>query len=76
MQYNYCKYQEFGYNSTENRLLKKALEFAKAVIYNYKTISSENTKQLFNYITPSFRNISSEISLKEVTITGSSFYLL
>jgi 5-methylcytosine-specific restriction endonuclease McrBC regulatory subunit McrC len=65
--YNYCKYQEFGYNSIENRLLKKTLEFAKAVISNHKSLSSESTKQLFNFISPAFSNVSSEISLKEVT---------
>ena len=67
MHFNYCKYQEFGYNSIENRLLKRTLEFAKAVISNHKTLSSESTKYLFNYISPAFSNVSSEISLKEVT---------
>lgn len=67
MHFNYCKYQEFGYNSIENRLLKKTLEFAKAVISNHKSLSSESTKQLFNYITPAFSHVSSDISLKEVT---------
>ena len=67
MHYNYCKYQEFGYNSIENRLLKRTLEFAKAVISNHKSLSSESTKQLINYINPAFSNVSSDISLKEVT---------
>lgn len=65
--YNYCKYQEFGYNSIENRLLKKTLEFAKVVISSHKSLSTESTKQLFNYIKPAFSNVSSDISLKEVT---------
>ncbi|MCH3884397.1 McrC family protein [Tenacibaculum aquimarinum] len=65
-QYNYCKYQEFGYNSIENRLLKKTLEFARAVISNHKSLATENVQQLFNYITPAFTNVSSEINLKEV----------
>ncbi|MEP1489736.1 MAG: restriction endonuclease [Algibacter sp.] len=66
MHYNYCKYQEFGFNSIENRLLKRTLEFAKVVISNHKSLSSESTKQLFNYVTPAFSNVSSDISLKEV----------
>lgn len=66
LHYNYCKYQEFGYNSIENRLLKRTLEFAQAVISNHKSLTSESTKQLFNYIKPAFSNVSSEISLKEV----------
>tara|TARA_R110002074_G_scaffold310483_1_gene481345 strand:+ start:2298 stop:3602 length:1305 start_codon:yes stop_codon:yes gene_type:complete len=66
MHYNYCKYQEFGYNSIENRLLKRVLEFSKAVISNHKSLSSESTKQLFNYIIPAFSNVSSEITIKEV----------
>ncbi len=67
MHYNYCKYQEFGYNSIENRLLKRTLEFAKAIISNHKSLSSDSTKQLFNYISPAFSNVSSDINLKEVT---------
>ncbi|MDO6472156.1 restriction endonuclease [Maribacter sp. 1_MG-2023] len=67
MHFNYCKYQEFGYNSIENRLLKRTLEFAKAVISNHKTLSTESVKYLINYISPAFTNVSSEISLKEVT---------
>lgn len=67
MHYNYCRYQEFGYNSIENRLLKRALEFAQAVISNHKSLSSQSTKQLFNYISPAFYSVSSDISLKEVT---------
>lgn len=65
--YNYCKYQEFGYNSKENRLIKKTLEFAKAIISNHKSLSSESTKQLFNFISPAFSNVSSDINIKEVT---------
>ena len=67
MHFNYCKYQEFGYNSIENRLLKRTLEFAKAVIANHKSLSSESIKQLINYASPAFSNVSSDISLKEVT---------
>ena len=66
LHFNYCKYQEFGYNSIENRLLKKTLEFAKAVIANHKSLSSTSTIQLFNYISPAFSNVSSDVSLKEV----------
>ncbi|WP_452232062.1 5-methylcytosine restriction system specificity protein McrC [Lacinutrix sp. MEBiC02595] len=67
MHFNYCKYQEFGYNSIENRLLKRTLEFAKAVISNHKTLSTESVKYLINYVSPAFTNVSSVISLKEVT---------
>ncbi|QXP54661.1 hypothetical protein H0I25_11245 [Cellulophaga sp. HaHa_2_95] len=67
MHFNYCKYQEFGYNSKENRLLKRTLEFAKAVIANHKSLSSESIKQLINYVSPAFSNVSSNVSLKEVT---------
>tara|TARA_R110002049_G_scaffold12931_1_gene57167 strand:- start:2711 stop:4015 length:1305 start_codon:yes stop_codon:yes gene_type:complete len=66
LHYNYCKYQEFGYNSIENKLLKRTLEFAQVVISNHKSLSSESTKQLFNYIKPAFSNVSSEINLREV----------
>lgn len=67
MHFNYCKYQEFGYNSIENRLLKRTLEFAKAVISNHKSLSSASTRHLINYISPAFSNVSPEISLREVT---------
>ncbi len=67
LHYNYCKYQEFGYNSIENRLFKRTLEFAQAVLSNHKSFSSKSTKQLFNYIKPAFSNVSSKIDLREVT---------
>lgn len=67
LHYNYCKYQEFGYNSLENRLLKRTLEFSQAIISNHKSLSSESTKELFNYVKSAFSNVSSEIHLREVT---------
>lgn len=67
LQYNYCTYQEFGHNSLENRILKKALIFSQSLISNHKTLSSSGIRELINYISPAFTNVSTEVSLREVT---------
>lgn len=67
LQYNFCKYQEFGFDSIENRLLKKTLTFCKALIANHKSLNTEGIKQLVNYVSPAFSKISEEVTIREVT---------
>lgn len=65
--YTFCKYDEFGINGLENRLLKKALVFIKRYLPNLNGINSNIiTADLFNYITPAFENVSEEIELNEI----------
>lgn len=64
MLYNVCQYEEFGYNSVENRILKKALLFTQSALGNIKTNSKVNLKDIFNYISPAFQNIDANIDIK------------
>jgi 5-methylcytosine-specific restriction enzyme subunit McrC len=62
-----CQYDEFGFNSLENRLLKKALLFIQRYLPSIKNINTEEfTTDTFNYILPAFENVSGEINLNEI----------
>jgi 5-methylcytosine-specific restriction enzyme subunit McrC len=63
----YCRYDEFGENGLENRLLKKALVFIKLYLPAFKNINTNDfTSDLFNFITPAFENVSEEINLNDI----------
>ncbi len=66
MTYNICKYEEFGYNSLENQLIKKALIFTESIIKNLKGFNTADLKQLFNYCRPAFEVVSSDIDIKQL----------
>ncbi|WP_166382450.1 5-methylcytosine restriction system specificity protein McrC [Polaribacter sp. 11A2H] len=64
MLYNVCQYEEFGYNSVENRILKKALLFTQSALGNIKTNSEINLNEVFNYISPAFQYIDEQIDIR------------
>lgn len=68
MLYNVCQYQEFGYNSTENRILKKALLFTQSALNNLKGTSID-FKHLFHYVNPAFQLVDENISVRELKNT-------
>lgn len=72
----YCSCDEFGLNNSENRLLKKALEFTKNYLPNYSQLTNHvELKNTFNYINPAFTSVSSDIDLSEVKqVKTNSFY--
>lgn len=74
--YTYCKYEEFGLNNKENRLLKKALNFVKRYLPNYNQLTDNIALQnTFNFINPAFHGISDEIELNEIKhFRKNSFY--
>jgi hypothetical protein len=63
-----CQFEEFGINSIENRLLKKALNFCRSYIDNHKKLfdSDSDYVQLINYCSAAFAHVSDEVSLHEV----------
>lgn len=63
---SYCQYTEFGINSTENKVLKKALTFSIAAIQNISGIDNSQLIGLVNYIQPAFLNVDSEINIEEL----------
>lgn len=66
MLFNYCKYDEFGLNSIENKVLKKALLFSQKAIQNLNGVDSKTLNGLFNYIQPAFELIDDEIQIDEL----------
>ncbi len=62
--YNICQFEEFGYNSIENRILKKALLFTQSALSNLKYHSEINLQELFYYISPAFQNIDEQVDIK------------
>ncbi|WBX78095.1 restriction endonuclease [Tenacibaculum ovolyticum] len=65
LQFTNCSYDEFGLNSLENKVLKKALLFSKEILNKYLFLK-ENHTCLINFVSSSFENISSEVSIKEI----------
>ena len=73
--FNYCKYTEFGINSLENRILKKALMFSISAIHNLKGIDTSKLNEMLNYIYPSFANVDDEVNIEELrTIKHNKLY--
>lgn len=74
--HTWCKYDEFGYNGLENRLLKKALVFIKRYLPTIKNLKiDEYTTEIFNYINPTFEQVSENVSLHDVLHTKkNAFY--
>lgn len=66
----YCKFQEFGLDNMENRLLKKALMFIKRYLPTYAQLRNHKDLQdIFNYIDPAFDQVSPNINLLEIKHT-------
>lgn len=63
---NVCQYEEFGFNSVENRVLKKALLFTQSALNNLKGISYVDFKHLFQFVSPAFQQVDEHIDLKEL----------
>lgn len=66
MLFNYCYYTEFGINSIENKVLKKALSFSIAALQNLKGIDSKKITGLLNFIQPAFTNVDNEVSINDL----------
>lgn len=63
---SYCQYSEFGINSIENKVLKKALTFSIAAMQNINGIDISSLNGLVNYIQPAFINVDSEVNIEEM----------
>ncbi len=66
MLFNYCQYTEFGINSIENKILKKALLFSISAMQNLKGIEISQLNGLVNYIQPAFVNVDNEVNIEEL----------
>lgn len=66
MLFNYCEYTEFGINSTENKILKKALTFAKAALQNLNGLKVEDVFPLVHYIEPAFVQVDNVVNIEQL----------
>lgn len=70
-----CNYQVFGVDHPENRLLKKAYRFSKAVLARYPSEDFKALRQIMNYIRPAFKEVSDDVSIDEIkAVKPSPFY--
>ncbi|WP_438710727.1 5-methylcytosine restriction system specificity protein McrC [Aquimarina muelleri] len=63
---SYCKYDVFGFNSIENKILKKALLFSQKLLKNINSIESKKLEGIFNYILPTFTQIDTNVRVEEL----------
>ena len=62
-----CQYLEFGINSEENQILKKAYQFSRCFIQQNKNkIDFQSLLQLINYIHPAFETVSEDIDIHKL----------
>lgn len=63
-----CQYQEFGVNCDENKILKKAYQFARRAIQRYSNgFDTQPLLEIINYIHPAFENVSDDIEVRTIT---------
>ncbi|EIA08681.1 5-methylcytosine restriction system specificity protein McrC [Flavobacterium frigoris] len=73
--HTYCSYDEFGLNSLENRLLKKALVFVQRYLPTIKNLQNEKyNTEIFNYINPAFEFVTDEVNLHDVKHTKTNVF--
>lgn len=72
--YTYCSFDEFGVNTPENKMLKKALGF----VLRYTKLTgrtSINFSAILNYITPAFEKVDADIGVHHISaINNNPFF--
>lgn len=62
-----CQYQEFGVNCDENKILKKAFQFARRAIQRYSNgFDTQPLLEIIHYIHPAFENVSDDIEVRTI----------
>lgn len=61
-----CNFEEFGINSIENRVLKKAFIFCKAILSNTQIHSVGDNKELCNFIEPTLHSVTDDVNILEL----------
>lgn len=65
-QFTFCNYEMYGYDSIENRILKKALIFTRNILGNIRGIETKELYNLYNYIFPAFSQVSKDVCVKDL----------
>lgn len=63
---SYCQYDEFGVNSLENKVLKKALLFSISAIQNIKGLDATALNSTINYIKPAFVKVDNDVNYRKL----------
>lgn len=74
---NYCSYDEFGVNTIENRILKKALLFTKKTLGHYKKnfLSQAKVEPLLHYCDSAFEKVDDEVGIWQLkSFKSNAFY--
>lgn len=61
-----CRFQEFGLNSTENKILKKAISFCDKYVSSGALKGQGYFIDTLRYIKPAFQQVSSEVDVREI----------
>ena len=70
----FCSYEEFGFDSIENRVLKHTLSFVRRYLSQYPEYLG-SMKYLIDYCTPAFESVSDEVNLHKLkAVKRNSFY--
>ena len=70
----FCSYEEFGFDTIENRVLKHTLSFVRRYLSQYPEYLG-SIKPLIDYCTPAFQSVSDEVNLYELkAVKRNSFY--
>ncbi len=63
----FCQYEEFGYDSYENRLLKKALIFVQRYLPNLKLAGIDKyALNILDFVMPAFSSVNNDVDINEI----------
>lgn len=66
----FCSYDEFGFDNTENRILKKTLIFIQQYVSSLESFRNDkNIISSINYALPAFKGVSEDVNLHEAQQT-------
>lgn len=69
-----CTYDEFGLNTTENKVLKKALLFSQQLLDNFPFLKNKYV-HLINYLLVPFESVSNDVTVNDIKYRRSNrFY--
>ncbi|GHU91415.1 hypothetical protein FACS1894155_11050 [Bacteroidia bacterium] len=63
----FCKYDEFGYNGDENKILKKAFLFSQSALQQH-IAKQQSIEGIIGYIRPAFENVTDDIQIDKIKV--------
>lgn len=61
-----CRYEEFGINSTENKVLKRAFEFSRSLLSTIHTDIKKSSTAICAFIDPAFELVDSKVNILDL----------